>query len=109
MKDRVLTVSEEEKDLGIIIDSKLTFEKHMQAKINKAQNDSELVILFYTALIDSWGDLKRPLIEVKKAQHDPFCWIPSNQPLEEKLVKIESFCFAPPLDSAGPKIGLCFR
>ena len=37
-KDNILQHSTEEKDLGVIIDSKLTFDHHISQKVNKANS-----------------------------------------------------------------------
>jgi hypothetical protein len=61
-KHKLKAISEE-KDIGVIIDDKLTFEKHMSAKINKANSimgiirrtyaylDEESFLLLYKALV----------------------------------------------------------
>ena len=76
MNDNPLAISHEEKDLGVIIDSKLTFEKHMQSKINKANSimgvirrtmeylDTENFKLLFTALV-------RPHLEYANAVWSP--------------------------------------
>ena len=60
---KLLNVSHEEKDLGVIIDSKLTFDSHISAKVNKANSmmglirrtmeyiDEENCRLLFTALV----------------------------------------------------------
>ena len=77
MKGRHLKLSNEEKDLGVSIDSKLNFENHMQAKINKANSimgvirrtieylDYETFKLLFTALV-------RPHLEYANAVWSPF-------------------------------------
>ena len=76
MKDKILKISEEETDLGVIIDSKLSFEKHMQTKINKANSvmgvirrpmeylDKENFKFLFTALV-------RPHLEYANAAWSP--------------------------------------
>ena len=87
MKNKDLKVSDEEKDLGIIIDSKLSFEKHMQTKINKANSimgvirrtieylDKETFKLLFTALV-------RPHLEYANAIWSPY--------LKKHIVAVEN-------------------
>ena len=77
MNGKLLSVSEEEKDLGVIIDSNLTFDKHISAKINKGNStmglirrtmeymDEENFRLLYTALV-------RPHLEYANAVWSPY-------------------------------------
>ena len=77
MNNKRLNVSYEEKYLGVIIDSKLTFDKHISAKINKANSvmgiirrtmeymDEEIFRLLYTAMV-------RPHLEYANPVWCPF-------------------------------------
>ena len=72
-----MAVSEEEKDLGVIIDSNLIFDKHIATKINKGNStmglirrtmeymDEENFRLLYTALV-------RPHLEYGNAVWSPY-------------------------------------
>ena len=50
MKGKLLAESTEEKDLGVIIDSKLTFESHIYSKIKKANRMAGLIRRSFTFL-----------------------------------------------------------
>ena len=43
MDDTILVISEEEKYLGVPIDSKLSFEQHIASKVNKANSLVDLI------------------------------------------------------------------
>ena len=76
MKGKNIAISEEE-DLGVIIDSKLTFDKHMQSKIDKVNSNmgcirrtmetlnAETFKLLFTALV-------RPHVEYANAVWSPY-------------------------------------
>ena len=77
MNGKLLAVLEEEKDLGVIIDSNLTFDQHISAKINKRNStmglirrtmeymDEENFRLLYTALV-------RPHLEYANGVWSPY-------------------------------------
>ena len=76
MDNVLIKQSDEEKDLGVVIDSKLSFEAHMQSKINKGNSimgiirrtieylDEENFRLLFTALV-------RPQLEYANAVWSP--------------------------------------
>ena len=81
LKDKILSNSNEEKDLGIIIDSRLSFEKYMQTKINKANSvmgiirrtmdylDCENFKLLFTALVRPHLDYANPVWSPSSKKH----------------------------------------
>ena len=111
MKGKPLKVSDEEKDLGVIIDSQLNFEKHMQAKINKANSimgairrtieylDKENFKLLYTALVrphleyanQVWSPyLQKHITALENVQRRATRYIPGLKglPYEDRLKEI---------------------
>ena len=81
LKDKFLSNSNEEKDLGIIIDSKLSFEKYMQTKINKADSAMGIIRrtmdylhcenfkLLFTALVRPHLDYANPVWSPSSKKH----------------------------------------
>ena len=73
MSNTTLEHVEKEKDIGVTIDSKLTFEHHMNEKINKANStmriftclDEDIFPLLYKALV-------RPHLEYANALWSPY-------------------------------------
>ena len=111
MNNVLIKHSEEEKDLGVIIDSKLSFEAHMQSKINKANSimgvirrtmeylDEENFRLLFTALVRPqleyanavWSPhLKKHVIALENVQRRATKLVPSlsKLPYEQRLRKL---------------------
>ena len=112
MNNKPLALSDEEKDLGVIIDSKLTFEKHIQAKINKANQimglirrtieylNKENFKLLFTALVRPhleyanavWSpSLKKHVNALENVQRRATKYIPglANMSYQERLQTLE--------------------
>ena len=76
-KKHTLETCEEEKDLGVIFDSKLTFDKHINSAINKGNRILGLIRRSFTGignkvLVQLYKSLVRPHLEYGNQIWNPF-------------------------------------
>ena len=77
MNEVRLKISEEEKDLGVIIDSKLTFEQHIMTKVNKANSVVYLIRRSFSHLDAAmfktlFTSIVRPILEYAAPVWNPY-------------------------------------
>ena len=79
----------QERDLGVIIDSQLLFEAHIEDKVNKANSKLGLIRRVFTflntkSMVQMYTALVRPHLE-----YNQFVWSPNKQGLINKLEKVQ--------------------
>ena len=77
MSNTTIEHAEKDKDIGVAIDSKLTFEHHMNEKINKANSTMGLIRRTFTCLDEGtflllYKVLVRPHLEYANALWSPY-------------------------------------
>ena len=77
MSNTTIEHAEKDKDIGVAIDSKLTFEHHMNEKINKANSTMGLIRRTFTCLYEEtflllYKALVRPHLEYANALWSPY-------------------------------------
>ena len=87
MDDTILEISEEEKDLGVLIDSKLSFEQHIASKVNKANS---LVGLIRRSFEFLDGDMFRRLFTSIVRPHLEYANAVWNAHLKKHIVALEN-------------------
>ena len=87
-----LSRSEGEKDLGVMVDDKINFDKHMQQQVNKANSIMGLIRRTYTFLDETsfrylFQALVRPHLEYAEAVLSPFIKkdIDTNEKVHKEL------------------------
>ena len=118
MEGKQLERSEEEKDLGVVIDTNLNFDKHISSKINKANSiaglirrsfeylDAPMFKMLFTALVrphleyaqSVWSPyLKKHIEAIEKVQRRAFKKVPdlTNMTYEDRLreLKLPTLCY----------------
>ena len=87
MDDTILEISEEEKDRGVLIDSKLSFEQHIASKMNKA---NPLVGLIRRSFEFLEGDMfRRPFTSIVRP-HLEYAYAVWNPQLKKHIVGLEN-------------------
>ena len=87
MDDTILEISEEEKDIRVLIDSKLSFEQHIAFKVNKANSLVGLICRSFEFLD---GDMFRRVFTSNVRPHLEYANAVWNHHLKKHIVTLEN-------------------